>query len=170
MDFSQIKNIVSGLVDNVSEKTRNVAGNAADKAKSAGRIAKLTLEMNGEKESLKKTFAAIGEAYYQNKTETPEGLLAQLCEEADSINERINAIEAELLQLKTEFAPKEADVEVSFEEVVDEAEKDAGIEETPVDEETAIEEVLEKVENIAEEVKESVDEVIDAIEAEDKPE
>ena len=126
MDFSNLKGIVSGFVGNVSQKASGFAGNAADKAKSAGRIAKLTLELNGEKESLKKSFATIGQTYYENKgSDQPCELLAQLCEEADSISERINAIEAELLELKADFGPKEADVEVSFEEVVEEAENAA---------------------------------------------
>ena len=160
MDFSNLKGIVGGLVDTVSQKGREFAGTAADKAKSAGRIAKLTLELNGEKDSLKKTFAAIGETYYENRGEKPEVLLSQLCEEADSIHERMNAIEAELLQLKSEFAPKEADVEVSFEEVVDECEQDAA-------EEMSVDEVIEKAEEVMEEVKEKVEEVIDEIKGEE---
>ena len=160
MDFSNLKGIVNGLVGTVSEKSRSIAGNAADKAKSAGRIAKLTLELNGEKDSLKKTYAAIGETYYENKAEEQSELLAQLCEEADSIHERMNAIEAELLQLKSEFAPKEADVEVSFEEVVDECEQDAA-------EEMSVDEVIEKVEEVIDEVKDKVEEVIDEIKGEE---
>ena len=160
MDFSNLKGIVGGLVDSVSQKSRSIAGSAADKAKSAGRIAKLTLELNGEKDSLKKSYATIGQTYYENKAELPCDLLAQLCEEADSINERINAIEAELLALKAEFAPKEADVEVSFEEVVDECEQDAA-------EEVSVDEVIEKVEEVIDEVKEKVEDVIDEIKDEE---
>ena len=169
MDFSNLKSMFNGLVGTVSEKGRSIAGDAADKAKSAGRIAKLTLELNGEKDSLKKAFANIGQTYYENKgAEEPNELLAQLCEEADGIKERINAIEAELLQLKSEFAPKEADVEVSFEEVVDEAENAAECEcecgEEAVEE--AVEEVVEKVEELVEEVKDAVEEVVEEVKGE----
>ena len=169
MDFSNLKNVFNGLVGTVSEKGRSIAGDAADKAKSAGRIAKLTLELNGEKESLKKAFANIGQTYYENKESAD--LLAQLCEEADGIKERINAIEAELLQLKSEFAPKEADVEVSFEEVVDEAESAAEGECKCECAEEAVEEVVEKaeeaVEEVVEEVKDAVEEVVDEVKDEE---
>lgn len=173
MDLSNLKSMFNGFVGTVSEKGRTIAGDAADKAKSAGRIAKLTLELNGEKESLKKAFANIGQTYYENKDSND--LLVQLCEEADGIKERINAIEAELLQLKSEFAPKEADVEVSFEEVVDEAESAAECEckcecaEEAVEE--AVEEVVEKaeeaVEEIVEEAKDAVEEVVEEVKDEE---
>ncbi len=168
MDFSNLKSMFNGLVDNVSTRATDLAGNAADKAKSAARIARLTMELGGEKDNLKKTYATIGQTYYENKAELPQELLAQLVEEADSINERINAIEAELLELKAEFGPKEADVEVSFEEVVDEAEQEAAAEETPAEEEgVTVDEVIEKVEEVIDEVKEKVEDVIEDIKGEE---
>ena len=159
MDFNQLKGMFNGLMDNVTEKGRG----AADKAKSAGRIAKLSLELGGEKDSLKKSYAAIGQTYYENKADLSEGLLAQLCEEIDSTKERIAAIEAEIAALKGEFSSKEPDVEVTLEEVVEEAEQEA----VTADEPTVAEEVIEKVAETVEEVKETVETVIEEIKDEE---
>lgn len=159
MDFNQLKGMFNGLMDNVTEKGRG----AADKAKSAGRIAKLSLELGGEKDSLKKAFATLGETYYENKADLSEGLLAQLCEEIDSTKERIAAIEAEIAALKGELSSKEPDVEVTLEEVVEEAEQEA----VTADEPTVAEEVIEKAAETVEEVKETVETVIEEIKDEE---
>ncbi len=168
MDLSNLKGIVSGLVNNVSQKGRDLAENAADKAKSAGRIAKLKLELSGEKDSLKRTFGTIGETYYENRGEASDALLAQLCEEADTTKERISAIEAELEQLKDEFAPRndEADVEVSFEELVDEAEQEAApVEKSacPEDDCITVDEVIDKVDEVIDDIKDKVEDIIEDI-------
>ena len=61
MNFDQIKGIFNSVVDADSEKGKEYAGTAAEKTKAAGRLAKLTMEMAGEKESLKSAYAAIGQ-------------------------------------------------------------------------------------------------------------
>lgn len=166
MDFSNLKNVVSGLVSNVSQKGRELAGTAADKAKSASRIAKLSMELSNEKDSLKRTFATMGETYYENREDPSSALLAQLCEEADSTKERISAIEAELAQLKSDFSQnKDADVEVSFEVIVEEGEKDACAEEcTEECTEECEEECTEAAEEVIDEIKETVEEIVEATE------
>ena len=128
MDFNHLKDILTSVVGTVSVKGKEFAEVAVDKTKAAGRVAKATLELTGEREALRKVFAELGQAYYENCREGAEGVFVQLCEEVDLVSERIAALEAEVEELKAGLrtAPAEdADVEVTFEEVVEEAEAEA---------------------------------------------
>lgn len=156
MNFDQIKGIFNSVVDAVSEKGKEYAGTAAEKTKAAGRLAKLTMELAGEKESLKSAYAAIGQTYFENNRQGAEGLLAQLCEEAETVMERIAAMEAEIAQLKAGFSSEEKDVDVTFEEIVEETEKEAG--------ECCCGETAYKLEDAADTVEEKIEDAADAVE------
>ena len=134
MDFNHLKDILSSVVGTVSVKGKEFAEVAVDKTKAAGRVAKASLELTGEKEALKKVYAELGQAYFENCREGAEGVFQQLCEEITLVSERIAALEAEVEELKAGLRPvnEEADVEVSFEEVVEQAEEEAAVEEEPV--------------------------------------
>ena len=156
MNFDQIKGIFNSVVDAVSEKGKEYAGTAAEKTKAAGRLAKLTMELAGEKESLKSAYAAIGQTYFENNRQGAEGLLAQLCEEAETVMERIAAMEAEIAQLKAGFSSEEKDVDVTFEEIVEETEKEAG--------ECCCGETADKLEDAADAVEETIEDAVDTVE------
>ena len=143
-------------MDAVSEKGKEYAGTAAEKTKAAGRLAKLTMELAGEKESLKSAYAAIGQTYFENNRQGAEGLLAQLCEEAETVMERIAAMEAEIAQLKAGFSSEEKDVDVTFEEIVEETEKEAG--------ECCCGETADKLEDAADTVEEKIEDAVDTVE------
>ena len=130
MDFNHLKDILSSVVGTVSVKGKEFAEVAVDKTRAAGRVAKATLELTTEKETLKKAYAELGQAYYENCREGAEGVFQQLCEEISLVTERIAALEAEVEELKAglRVAAEEADVEVSFEEVVAEAEEENAVE------------------------------------------
>ena len=64
MDFNHLKDILSSVVGTVSVKGKEFAEVAVDKTKAAGRVAKASLELTGEKEALKKAYAELGQAYY----------------------------------------------------------------------------------------------------------
>ena len=156
MNFDQIKGIFNSVVDAVSEKGKEYAGTAAEKTKAAGRLARLTMELAGEKESLKSAYAAIGQTYFENNRQGAEGLLAQLCEEAETVMERIAAMEAEIAQLKAGFSTEEKDVDVTFEEIVEETEKEAG--------ECCCGETADKLEDAADAVEETIEDAVDTVE------
>ena len=156
MNFDQIKGIFNSVVDAVSEKGKEYAGTAAEKTKAAGRLARLTMELAGEKESLKSAYAAIGQTYFENNRQGAEGLLAQLCEEAETVMERIAAMEAEIAQLKAGFSSEEKDVDVTFEEIVEETEKEAG--------ECCCGETADKLEDAADTVEEKIEDAVDTVE------
>lgn len=132
-----------------SSGVRGVYEQGAGKARTCGSIAKLSLEINGDSEELKRIYAEIGKLYYEQAKDTPEGFFAPLFVQVEELEARIrekqdyvSALRAELSAGKGESA--EADIEVdiveeselepisveeAFEEVVEDTEKDgAGIE------------------------------------------
>ena len=99
-DFNEIKEKVMNTLEMVADSTKELAGKAADKAKSAARIAKLTMEINSEKDTIKKAYLEIGKLYYEMNRDNPEGFFAQLCDEVTVANAEIAAKEAEIAELK----------------------------------------------------------------------
>ena len=123
-DYKDIINgTLSSLVDKVkevanSDKVRNIYEQGTSKAKSYGRIAKLSLELNGDSEELKRIYTEIGKLYYEQAKDAPEGFFAPLFAQAAELNERIAAKAEEIEVLKAEG---DEDVEVDIEvEVVEE--------------------------------------------------
>ncbi len=144
MDLEQVKNILSSVLGTVSEKGKEYAGVAMDKTKAAGRLAHLSLELTSEKEALRKAYAEIGQAYYEGHRESAEGVFVQLCEEVDTVKARVSAMEAEIAELKSSLhaagTADEPDVDVTFESVVEEDEKQgeaAPAEDKPADDKPA---------------------------------
>ncbi len=117
-DFTEIKEKVLSALETVADSTRELAGKAADKAKSAARIAKLSMEINAEKDSIKKAYLEIGKLYYEMNRDNPDGFFAQLCDEITVANAEIAAKEAEIADLKENGlgGADDADVEVEVTE------------------------------------------------------
>ncbi len=92
-----------------------------DKTKDAARLAKLTVSLTGEKDALKKAYIELGKAYYEEHHNDAEGLYAQLVEEVDAVNARIEEMQAEIDALKGSFHVSE---DASFENVVAQDEDD----------------------------------------------
>ena len=74
-NFGKVKELFS----TIKEKGTAAASVAADKTKDAARMAKLTMELNSEKENLKKAYLELGKAFYEEHRGSTEGLAAQLC-------------------------------------------------------------------------------------------
>ena len=122
-NLEQVKNLFSSI----REKSTAAATAAADKTKDAARIAKLTVDLGSEKGNLEKAYLELGKAFYEERKDSAEGLIAQLCAEVSSVSEKIKSMQAELDSLKDSFkAPEEPD----FETVVDQAEPDITVEVT----------------------------------------
>lgn len=139
MDFSQIRNVLGGVLENVSEKGKgyletvsekgreyletvsekgkDVVDTAKDKTRAAGRVAKLSMELNSERGLLEETYAELGKVYYEECAGSAMGIFAQLCDEITAVNARIEVMEEELAELKGSIIPAKS-VEVEFEEVV----------------------------------------------------
>ena len=140
-ESDSVKNIVDKVkVAAENSPVRDIYEPVAGKAKAYGGIAKLSLEINGGREELKRVYAEIGQLYFEQTKDAPEGFYTGLFKRAEAIMADISAKEELLASLKAEVAPaaaeSEADIEVEiaeFEEVVDETAAD-GAGETPVDE------------------------------------
>ena len=120
-NFGKIKETLA----TIREKGSAAASKAADKTKDAARMARLTMELNTEKENLKKAYLELGKAFYEEQRSSAEGLAAQLCEEVAAVTGRIESIQSELDGLKESFKPAE---EPGFEDVVDGEEPDVTVE------------------------------------------
>lgn len=124
-DFSEIKNVVLSSIGKAADAGKGIANKAADKAKSGARIAKLTVEIAGEKENMKKAYMEIGKLYYDTHKDDPEGFFIQLCDEVALAQKNIAEKEAEIDELKL-AEESGAEAEADFERVVEEAEAAAG--------------------------------------------
>jgi len=157
-NFNDIKEKVKETIDVVADTTRDVAVKTADKAKNVSRIAKLSLEISGEKDTIKKAYAEIGKLYYETHKDDPDGFFAQLCDEINLANKSIQEKEAEIIELKT--ASETDGIEVEFEVVVAKDEEQAecdcgcGCDAATEAAEEIVEEVKEKVEDAAEDITE----------------
>lgn len=123
--FDEIKGAVIDTIGHVAEKTRDLAGTVADKAKDVSRIAKLNIEIAGEKDTIKKAYTEIGKLYYETRKDDPDGFFAQLCEEITVSLGSITAKEAEIADIKERGNITDDDIVVEFEEIVAEAENEA---------------------------------------------
>ena len=126
---------VSGLVGKVKNAAEEsgvakVYEEGANRTKAYARIAKLSLEVNGEHEELNRVFAEIGKLYFEQAKDAPEGYFAPLFEQAGKLTQSILDKGAEAQALKDELeaaraekkAEADPDVEVEiadFEEIVD---------------------------------------------------
>ena len=99
-------------------------------------MAKLSREINGDSEELKRVYAEIGRLYYDQAKDAPEGFFAPLFEQAAALIESINSKQAQIQAMKDEFAAETAPAEdADFESVVDATEDDG----TAADDEDGIE-------------------------------
>ena len=134
--MADYKDIISGTISNIVGKVKEVANSdtvkgfcekGADRARSYSRIAKLSLEMNGESEELKRIYAEIGRLFFEKNDEAPEGCYVSLFQQAkrlsNSISEKDEAIKAMKASFESEC--KDIDVEIcDFEVVVDATESE----------------------------------------------
>lgn len=141
--MADYKDIITGTLNTIIDKVKDVAESGtvkdiythgASRAKSYGRIAKLSFEMNGDSEELKRVYTEIGRLYYEQARGSADGFFAPLFAQAEEITGRILAKEQEIQDMKAAFEAENAendgsepDVEVEvceFEQVVDATESD----------------------------------------------
>lgn len=136
-NFNDIKEKLKATLNVVADTTKDIASKTADKAKDTARIAKLSVEINGEKDAVRKAYHEIGKLYYEMHRDNPDGFFAQLCDEVTVANANIAAKEAEIAALK---AGNNDDDEIEVEIVAcEEADKcccEAADGETPAAEQT----------------------------------
>lgn len=135
--MADYKDIIAGTIKSFAGKVKDVAESStvrgiyehgAECAKAYGSIAKLTLEVNGEYEELKRAYTEIGKLYFEQAREKPEGFFAPLFAQVEEINARIREKESDIEALKTQVESDKAidiDIEIGdFDDVVDSTEAD----------------------------------------------
>ena len=115
-NFDSLMDAISGL----RERGAEYAGIAMDKTRDATRLARVSVALSSEKEALKKAYIELGKAYYEEHHADAEGLYAQLVEEVDAVNARIEEMQSEIDALKASLRPGES----TFEDVVSQDEDD----------------------------------------------
>ena len=100
---------------------KEVYEQGANRVKSYGRIAKLSLEMNGDYEELKRVYTEIGKLCYDQFKDAPEGFFAPLFAQVEEISARIERSEAEIEAMKAEAGCQE-EPDISVEIVADSVE------------------------------------------------
>ena len=100
---------------------KEVYDQGANRVKSYGRIAKLSLEMNGDYEELKRVYTEIGKLCYDQFKDAPEGFFAPLFAQVEEISARIERSEAEIEAMKAEAGCQE-EPDISVEIVADSVE------------------------------------------------
>ncbi len=122
VDFDNLKDKAKVSLSRAALTAKDLADKAGDKAKDLGRIAKLSLEINSEKDVIRKAYSDIGKLYYDTYKDNPDGLFIQLCDEVSLAVENISAKEAEITKLKTSGDDDDDSIVVEFEEIVNEGE------------------------------------------------
>lgn len=137
--MANYKDIISGAVNKVVGKVKDVADTVKDaaesgavrdiyeqgtaRAKGYARIAKLNMEISGKNDELKRLYTEIGQQYYQQAKDAPEGLFVPMFAQAARILEEVHSKEIEIEMLREGFAPADDDIDVEvvddFDEVVD---------------------------------------------------
>lgn len=135
--MADYKDIISGTFKNIAGKVKEVAESGSvrsiyeqgsERAKSYANIAKLTLELNGDTEELKRVYTEIGKLYFEENRDKPEGFFTALFAQVEEINARIHEKEDIISELRSSTdASKQPDIDVEvgeFEEIVDSTEAD----------------------------------------------
>ena len=135
--MADYKDIIAGTIKNLAGKVKDVAESGtvrgiyeqgAERAKAYGTIAKLTLEVNGDAEELKRVYTEIGKLYFEQNRENPEGFFTSLFSQVEEINACIHEKEDTINELKARLeADKASDIDVEigdFEDIVDSTEAD----------------------------------------------
>ena len=96
------KKRAGALANAAAGRAKTLASFAAKKTKNVSRIAKLNVDIAGERDIIKRNYSEIGKLYYETHREDPESFFVQLCQEIDLSYESIAGMEAEIVRLKTE--------------------------------------------------------------------
>ena len=129
--LKKAKEVGAQAVETVDKNgaVRDAYVRGTERTKAYARMAKITLEINGENEELRKIFTEIGKLYYEQARLSAGGFFAPLFDQASRTADKICSLEDELRALREEFIPDgaEKDIEVeigAFDDIVS-AEEDA---------------------------------------------
>ena len=118
--FGSLVNKARGAMENsgVAEVYQKGAG----RAKSYARIARLTLDLNGQAEELRKVYTEIGKLYFEQTRGSAGGPFAPLFAQAEAKARKLGELETEIAALRESTAEnggKDIEVEIgAFDDIV----------------------------------------------------
>ena len=117
--------IARDLAGAAGDKARDLAGGAGEKAKALAKLAKLSMELNSERDSLNEAYAEVGKLYFETADKTAPGeMYVRAFDRVMLSLAAIERMEAELTELRA--CLNEAGVsDAAFEDIVDAAEAEA---------------------------------------------
>lgn len=128
--FADIAKDLAGVA---GDKARDLAGGAGEKAKALARLAKLSMELNAERDSLKDAYAEVGKLYFDTADKTNPGeMYVRAFDHVMLSLAAIERMETELTELRAslnEGAGEDAD----FEDIVTAAEAEAAGEDDSIE-------------------------------------
>ena len=120
--------IAKDLAGAAGDKARDLAGGAGEKAKALARLAKLTMELSSERDSLNEAYAEVGKLYFETADKSDPGeMYVRAFDRVMLSLAAMERMETELTELRAalnEGAAEEAD----FEDVVTASEEDIEVE------------------------------------------
>ncbi len=120
--------IAKDLAGAAGDKARDLAGGAGEKAKALARLAKLTMELSSERDSLNEAYAEVGKLYFETADKADPGeMYVRAFDRVMLSLAAIERMETELTELRAalnEGAAEEAD----FEDVVTASEEGIEVE------------------------------------------
>ena len=129
--LKKAKEVGSQAVETVDRNgaVREAYARGTERTKAYARMAKLSLELNGEAEELRKIYTEIGKLYYEQARDSADGFFAPLFAQAGETAGKSRSLEEELRTLREQVAPEgaEKDIEVeigAFDDIVS-ADEDA---------------------------------------------
>jgi len=118
MNFNLFKKKATETANVIADRSAALAKKAADKTKTAAKIAKLKADAAVEKENLKKAYTELGRISYELFKSAPGEDMLQAITEIDGIHERIDALNAEIEALRSDVREEDGGIEF---EIVEEA-------------------------------------------------
>ena len=127
-EFNEFKEKIMSTIGAVADVAKDAAQKTADTAKGAARIAKLTMEIGSDKDTVAKAYSELGKLYYEKHRDDAEGFFSQIVQEITVTKEQMAAREDEIEEIKANMKDRGYDgIDVDFEDVVAQDEADEAI-------------------------------------------
>ena len=94
---------------------REAYARGAERTKTYAKIAKMSMELNGENEELRKVYTEIGKLYFEQNGKDAPGFFAPLCAQAAETAEKIRSLESEIRALRETVMPADAEKDIEVE-------------------------------------------------------
>lgn len=127
-DYSDLIRSLKAAAGGFADIAKDLAGGAGEKAKALARLAKLTMELSSERDSLNEAYAEVGKLYFETADKSDPGeMYVRAFDRVMLSLAAIERMETELTELRAalnEGAAEEAD----FEDVVTASEEGIEVE------------------------------------------